>query len=57
MPKLPLQTHPRTEQPPKLSSQENISQETTDTSNTKPQTTKQLNTYDEWSSSVPMTAK
>jgi hypothetical protein len=42
MPKLPLQTHPRTGQPPKLSSQEIISPETTDASNTKPQMAKQL---------------
>jgi hypothetical protein len=45
MPKLSLQTHPRTGQPPNLSSQESISPETTDANNTKPQMAKQLNTY------------
>lgn len=45
MPKLPLQTHPRTRQPPRVSSQEIISRETTDTNNTDPQMAKQLNTH------------
>jgi hypothetical protein len=31
---------PKTEQPPKLSSQETVSPDTTDANNTKPQTTK-----------------